>query len=824
MAIMKCKMCGGELTFTPGETVGTCDYCGTKQTLPKSTDENLQSLFNRANVLRMKADFDKAADIYEKILQVSGTEAEAYWGLVLCKYGIEYVEDPTTFKRIPTCHRASFDAVVADDDYKMAVQYADMMQKELYEEQAKQIDEIQKGIIALAQKEAPYDVFICYKETDESGKRTQDSVIANDIYYQLTQEGFKVFYAAITLEDKLGQEYEPYIFSALNSAKVMLALGTKPEYFNAVWVKNEWSRFLKIMKKDRARMLIPCYRDMDAYELPEEFAHLQAQDMNKIGFINDVVRGIKKVIKKDEEQITSVQDALKVQQTVVNSNVQTLLERGNIALEDSEWQKADDFFEEVLNNDAKNAEAYLGKLMAKYEQSNISSLTQYYISTYEDVESKKLEACAEETSRIENAVASYTVLDYLSDTEIKKQYEFDRTYISVLSCRKAQKSRQLDELAGEKLLVRAQQYANEETKTIIDKMFESITSALNERIVAAEQADKESIASVRRSYEIHLNDADLNTKELYNKALERQESTYNSRVNQMNLAQTIDDYEKVQGQFKSMHGYKDTLTLADKCQLEIDRLKEEERRETEKREEIRRKEAERLAKKKKMIGIATIAVIVACIVVFFVVTKVVIPNNRYDKELAACKSAEIGDVIKFGNYKGNTEWQVLAKEDGKLLVISKYVLETKEYNTDATDETWELCSLRNWLNGEFITSAFGSKEKELILSTNIVNSSGKNTTDRVFCLSIGEVNEYFIDDEDRVAIPTEYVKGKLSEYDMEDFMDESSGGGRWWLRSPGLNVETAAYVDGSGWVYGRGLGVNYDAVGIRPALWLNLES
>ena len=130
-------------------------------------------------------------------------------------------------------------------------------------------------------------------------KRTQDSVLANDIYHQLTNEGLKVFYAAITLEDKLGKEYEPYIFSALHTAKVMLVLGTKPEYLSAVWVRNEWSRFLKIMKKDHSRLLIPCYRDMDPYELPDEFAHLQAQDMSKIGFITDLIRGIKKVVDTD---------------------------------------------------------------------------------------------------------------------------------------------------------------------------------------------------------------------------------------------------------------------------------------------------------------------------------------------------------------------------------------------------------------------------------------------------------------------------------------------------------------------------------------------
>lgn len=191
---------------------------------------------------------------------------------------------------MPTCHRTSYDAIVVDDDYKNAIENADIEQKILYEKEARTIDQIQKGILSISQKEEPYDVFICYKETDESGKRTQDSVIANDIYYYLSEEGYKVFYAAITLEDKLGTEYEPYIFAALNTARVMLVLGTKPEYFNAVWVKNEWSRFLAADEEEQIQITVPCYKDMDPYELPDEFSHLQAQDMSKIGFINDVIQ------------------------------------------------------------------------------------------------------------------------------------------------------------------------------------------------------------------------------------------------------------------------------------------------------------------------------------------------------------------------------------------------------------------------------------------------------------------------------------------------------------------------------------------------------
>ncbi len=188
-----------------------------------------------------------------------------------------------------------------------------------------------------------------------------DSTIANEIYYQLTEEGLKVFYAAITLEDKLGTAYEPYIFAALNSARAMLVLGTKPEYFSAVWVKNEWSRYLKLMKTDRKKILIPCYRDMDAYDLPDEFAHLQAQDMAKIGFINDVVRGVRKVVDgKQKDNFRAIAEPARTQPSAAVS-IAPLLKRIELFLEDAEFDRADDFCEKVLNIEPENGTAYLYK-------------------------------------------------------------------------------------------------------------------------------------------------------------------------------------------------------------------------------------------------------------------------------------------------------------------------------------------------------------------------------------------------------------------------------------------------------------------------------
>lgn len=302
MATFKCKMCGGALEVNEQMTVCECEYCGTQQTLPKINDEQKINMFNRANHFRQQCEFDKAAEIYEKLAAESESDAELFWSLVLCRYGIEYVDDPVTKNKIPTCHRTQFRSILEDPDYRTALECADSIQRKVYEQEALKIFNIQKGIIEISNKEKPYDVFICYKETDENGRRTQDSVLAQELYYGLVQEGFKVFFSRITLESKLGTEYEPYIFAALNSSKVMVVVGTKPEYFNAVWVRNEWSRYLQLMQKDKSKIIIPAYKDMDPYELPDSLSMFQSQDMSKLGFMQDLIRGIKKVTNKIDEQ------------------------------------------------------------------------------------------------------------------------------------------------------------------------------------------------------------------------------------------------------------------------------------------------------------------------------------------------------------------------------------------------------------------------------------------------------------------------------------------------------------------------------------------
>ncbi len=776
MSIFKCKMCGGTIEFNPGDTVGVCDSCGTKQTLPTTNDEIISNLHNRANTLRLKCEFDKAEEIYNKILEKNPDDAEAHWGIILCKYGIEYVEDPKTYNRVPTCHRTSFDAILADEDYKAALANGDGAQRELYEEEAKEIDRIQRDILSIVHNEKPFDVFICYKETDENGNRTQDSVIANDIYHQLTQEGFKVFYAAITLEDKVGQEYEPYIFAALNSAKVMLVVGSKPEYFTAVWVKNEWSRFLKLIKTDRSKLLIPCYRNMDAYELPEEFAHLQAQDMSKIGFINDLVRGIRKVVADTDSQEKAVREPVAVNSG--NANEESLLKRAFMFLEDSDWDSADEYCEKVLDIDPENARAYLGKLMAECRACRLEDL-QNCEQPFDDS-------------------GNYNKVLRFADSKL---IETLKGYIDHINER------------------------NE--NACLTGIYNGAVNAMNS---ANSEGEYKAAAKIFKSIP-GFKDADNLVEKCLDKAeICRKDALYNSACSNM-TGNIIRNYESAIRKFETISGWKDADEQIRICQEKIDEIKE--------KEEKSRIASEKASKMCVKI-LSIIAAIVCVCIVFLLVRQEVVKQQKISEKTEILKSVEVGDTVTFGTYeqddnisngKEDIEWLVLAKEENKIFVISDKALDCKLYDTSYTSVTWETCSLRAWLNNDFLNTAFDAAEKKMIMNTKVSadknpeydTDPGNETTDKLFLLSISEVTEYFDDDESRKCVPTAYAKARGAYTSNRNKMVSGEETCWWWLRSHGVDQDDAANVNSGGDVneYGGSVRDRYKTV--RPAMWITID-
>lgn len=366
MAVIECSRCGGQLDVSSNMSIGTCKFCGSVITIPREAEKK-SNLYNRANYLRRANEFDKAEEMYEDILKEDNCDSEAHWGLLMCRYGIEYVEDPESGERIPTCHRTERDSIFTQPSFLAAMEYGTEQQKEVYQDQAQRIDRIQQKILKIADQESPYDVFICYKQTDDaSGERTPDSFIGEDLYYELTKAGYKVFFAQQSLRP--GTDYEPYIFSALYSAKVLLVVATNADYVNAVWVRNEWSRFLAMMKKDSSKNIIPVYKGMSPYEFPKALGRFHAMDVTRLGFLQDVRDGINRIIRKP--QPTSSESGNKQ-----NSDVSALIKRGYLFLEDGDTTSAKTYFNRALDKSPEEGSAYWGLMLIDFSAANSKALS-----------------------------------------------------------------------------------------------------------------------------------------------------------------------------------------------------------------------------------------------------------------------------------------------------------------------------------------------------------------------------------------------------------------------------------------------------------------
>ena len=214
-------------------------------------------------------------------------------------------------------------------------------------------------------------------------------------------------------------------------------------------------------------------------------------------------------------------------------------------------------------------------------------------------------------------------------------------------------------------------------------------------------------------------------------------------------------------------------------------------------------------------------------------TNTACPKVQNDKSQNKQSSVEVGEIYTFGAYQQDNDtsngkkpikWLVLAKEGSKILLISEKGLDCQKYNDTCADVTWETCSLRKWLNNDFINAAFSSDEKAMISTAKVSadknpscnTNPGNATNDKVFLLSIKEAENYFSSDSARQCKPTKYV--------VANVVYINSSNCWWWLRSPGYPQDRAAYVYRDGSVYYGGHSVDCADGCVRPALWINLES
>ena len=210
---------------------------------------------------------------------------------------------------------------------------------------------------------------------------------------------------------------------------------------------------------------------------------------------------------------------------------------------------------------------------------------------------------------------------------------------------------------------------------------------------------------------------------------------------------------------------------------------------------------------------------------------------------------EIGSIVRFGRYEqdGNPdngperiEWIVLDEQEGKCLLLSRYCLDAQPYQSKNGNTTWKDCSLRKWLNSDFLNTAFFDMEQELIPETVVDNSKkqgygkwkktkgGKNTKDKVFLLSCAEAKEYLGVvfngplNPPAQAEATAYAAGKGAYCEtVHEANDTVAVYSWWWLRSPGYVQNAAAGVGGHGTLLDSS--AIWEEACVRPAIWVKLD-
>lgn len=538
MGGLKCKMCGSNLDIEDSITVCKCEKCGTSQTVPDIEDDKELKLFERAGRLRFNCDFDKAAGIYNTITDSYPEEAEGYWGLILCKYGIEYA-DNASGKKVPVCHRISYDSVMDDEDFELVMENSDSESRAIFREEAKIIEENRKKYIQIAESEQPYDIYISYRAKDDNGDKTAVSEIAGHLYNKLTSARYRVFLSEAALKGKKQSDCEPYIYSALNSANVMLALGTSYDDYNNVWVKNEWNRYLEIAEKNKNKCLIPCYKDVDEYDIPKEFAGLKVCQLGNDDTFNNIMAEIANVVKqesvnqpapKPEKAEPAEEIELEEIEIIEPVDINKLLDEGFSAISDKNWKKANKLFFHVLDEEPDNSKAYWGQLLVQQECTNAREMADnLYLQVIGNTSDNTYEL--EIRDRRQEIKDKYPVANLFSEEEYANLFDVHFNYQSGVENTKSAIAANNEHyiLSDNELFKRAKQNADAEVAAGIEEFVANVNRHLDEILKNVTEKEQQEIEAARQqetAYFSKLEDAFKKADDMANANLFNSEAEY----------------------------------------------------------------------------------------------------------------------------------------------------------------------------------------------------------------------------------------------------------------------------------------------------------
>ncbi len=794
-------------------------------------DEARVNAFKRAEQNRRNGDFDEAARLYRKILDQDLTDAEAYWSLLECRYGVQYVKDPGNGEIKFTVSRMRYASILEDEDYKSAMENATDEQRKVYEDTAAAIAATQKEFLRIAQNEKPFDVFICYKEADADGRRTEDSVLAEKIYAELTKMGYRVFYSRETLREYPGEKFEPHIFAALYSAKLMLLVATSSAYVESTWVRNEWKRYLDQIDREgqlgQGKVLLPVLK-MLPKDLPQALRQLQAIEMGRNDAMSRLMRYVRARIPKEEAEPNPERNS--------DSIAERLMDRAFRELQDRRWERADQCCEDALNRDFEAARAHLGKLLVEYEARNLNELSTYTESVAENIHFKRAMQYADEPLRAKLQACEQSIQKNIQQAKLEEQRRREEEQQAKLEeqRRKEEEQRRFWQEAYE--LAERKKIEEEKRKQAARAELEKKQAAEAEQRRIAAEAQKKREAELEKQREKVDNCATKNALMAAGIFIFLAFATIGINLLSKDLANVAGKSGFLVLTMLSAGAAAILALLAELCPVRtIDIARD-------------------------LVMVARISLAIAFIGALgftFIVCNNALPEEvkgilnteavqkiqLVDDKLAEFFGIEtdaapedfsaldtrlnVGDTIAFGRYEqdNNTsngaepiEWLVLDRDGDRALLLSQQVLDAQPFCESSAEAEWNTSDVRAWLNDAFLNAAFSAEAQEKL--EEMYAGDDAVGTDRVFLLSSADEGRYFQNDEARMAFPTAYALAQGAPVEAEN----PEGGCQWWLRTVMEgDARGVAYIAPSGsdammllWEGGS------PKSGVRPAVWVHL--
>ena len=292
MVELRCRNCDAEIDVSKAfGGVVKCAFCGSVFTLPKPEQDSrvLSQLGIGQNELDC-CSFDRAYTAFSKAAEWDESEPEAYFGMALADFKVQYLRDSVNNRLQPVCHEIDTRQIAQSADFKRALSLATSEQRAEYARKAEEIDYIRGEFYNLSQSGTAYDCFICVKVTEEDGWPTADSADAGKIYNALTRGGYQPFYSEYEIGNRTGADYEAMILYALYVSKRMLVVCSNEEYLKTKWVKNEYTRFVSMIADDmkEKNSITFVFRGKHIEKLPGVRGKIQGIDFNAFDALDKI--------------------------------------------------------------------------------------------------------------------------------------------------------------------------------------------------------------------------------------------------------------------------------------------------------------------------------------------------------------------------------------------------------------------------------------------------------------------------------------------------------------------------------------------------------